>query len=241
MIDRLKAFRGDPYALNSQIVIRQPTLDEICEYGEREYFGLIRAICSTPADRKVEIWDSLHIFWDKMDEFELFVSLFKQLQVADTSILFGDLDFSSFQPVIKPDLKEVVLMNKDKVVIDRAVHALLTDYIRQVHRLTKNTDVGFDDYTKEVMIDDDREEMLQQLRKPFNSLLMPIISSLTNCPEFKYRWDDVWTLPIGVFMDSVERIQKHKSYAFIMHGIYNGCVDIKKINRKDLNWMGDLK
>lgn len=241
MIDRLKMFRGEDYPLNSQITIRQPTLDEICNYGERKYFGLVRTVCSTPADRKVEIWDSLHIFWDTMDEFELFLSLFKTLQAVDTSILFGDLDFASFEPIVKPDLKEYALMNKDKVVIDRAVHALITDYLRQIHRLKKNTDVGFDTFTKEVMIEDDREEMLRQMNKPFDSLLEPIISSLTNCPEFKYRWDDVWTLPIGVFMDSVERVQKHKGYAFMMHGIYNGCVDIKKINKRDLNWMGELK
>ncbi len=58
------------------------------------------------------------------------------------------------------------------------------------------------------MIEDDRDEMAMQMQKPFQSLLLPLISSLTNCPEFKYRWDDVWTLPIGVFMDSVERVQK---------------------------------
>ena len=91
------------------------------------------------------------------------------------------------------------------------------------------------------MIEDDRDEMAMRMRKPFESLLLPLISSLTNCPEFKYRWDDVWELPIGVFMDSVERVQKHKNYSFVMHGIYNGCVDLKKLNKKELNWMAEMK
>lgn len=241
MIDQLKLFRGEDYALNSHISIRHPILDEISKYGEKEYFSLVRNICSTPADRKVDIWDSLHIFWDQMDEFELFISLLPSLQNTDTSILFGDFDFKSFKPVVPANMKEVVLMNKDGAVIDRAVHALITDYIRKMHRIKKNVDVGYDDFTKEVMIDDDREEMQRQAKMQYESMLLPLISSLTNCSDFKYRWGDVWELPIGVFMDSVYRVQRYKNYEFIMHGYYNGSIDIKKINKKDLDWMSDLK
>ena len=241
MIDQLKLFRGDGYQLNSKIKIEQPTLDEIVGFGEQQYFGMVRTVCSTPADRKVEIWDKLHIFWEQMDEYELFLSLFQTLRKTDVSILFGDLDVSSFKLATHPDTQELVLVNKDHVVIDRAIHKLMTDYLRQIHKLKKNVDTGFNDATRKIMIEDDRDEMAMQMRKPFSSLLLPLISSLTNCPEFKYRWDDVWTLPIGVFMDSVERVQKHKSYSFVMQGIYSGCIDLKKLDKKELHWMGDLK
>lgn len=241
MIDQLKIFRGEGFQINDKIMIRQPTLEEIVNYGEKQYFGLVRMICSTPADRKVEIWDKLHIFWEKMDEYELFLSLFQALQRTDVSILFGDMDFTSFQLGKQTGLPDLVLKNKDQVVIDRAIHKLMTDYLRQIHKMKKNVDVGFNDATRKIMIEDDRDEMAMQLKKPFQSLLLPLISSLTNCPEFKYRWDDVWSLPIGVFMDSVERVQKHKNYNFVMHGIYSGCVDTKRLDKKELQWMGNLK
>lgn len=241
MMDDLLIFRGKDYAINSDFVIRQPTLDDVCEYGEQRYFGLVKTLCATPADKKVEIWDALHIYWDKMDEFELFVSLFNAVKEADMSMLFRDMDFFSFQPMVNPKTNEVVLRNRDGVIIDRAVHALMTDYIRAVHKMKKNMDVGFNDVTKDLMIDDDRYEMEAMAHKQFRSVLLPLISSLTNCAEFKYRFDDVWTLPIGAFMDSVQRIQKYQNYEHMMHGIYSGCVDIKKINKQDLNWMGELK
>ena len=241
MIDQLKLFRGESYKINDKITIRHPTLEEIVNFGEQRYFGLVRTICSTPADRKVEIWDKLHIFWEQMDEYDLFISLFQTLKLSDVSILFGDMDFESFKLVTRSDPPELVLMNKDHVIVDRAIHKLMTDYLRQIHKLKKNVDTGYNDATRMIMIEDDRDEMMLQMRKPFRSLLMPLVSSLTNCPEFKYRWDDVWTLPIGVFMDSVERVQKHKSYNFVMHGIYSGCVDMKKLDKKELHWMGDLK
>lgn len=78
MIDYLRVFRGRDYPLSAKITIKQPTLDEICAYGEQRYWGLVRAICSTPADRKVEIWDSQHIFgtkWTSMNCFYLFLRL----------------------------------------------------------------------------------------------------------------------------------------------------------------------
>lgn len=216
MIDQLKLFRGEGYKINDKILIRQPTLEEIVDFGEQRYFGLVRTICSTPADRKVEIWDKLHVFWEKIDEYDLFISLFQTLQKSEVSILFGDMDFTTFKLGTQTGLPDLVLKNKDRVVIDRAIHKLMTDYLRQIHKLKKNVDTGFNDTTRKIMIEDDREEMALQMQKPFQSLLLPLISSLTNCPEFKYRWDDVWTLPIGVFMDSVERVQKHKSYNFVM-------------------------
>lgn len=241
MIDQLKLFRGEGYKINDKILIRQPTLEEIVDFGEQRYFGLVRTICSTPADRKVEIWDKLHVFWEKIDEYDLFISLFQTLQKSEVSILFGDMDFTTFKLGTQTGLPDLVLKNKDQVVIDRAIHKLMTDYLRQIHKLKKNVDTGFNDATRKIMIEDDRDEMALQMQKPFQSLLLPLISSLTNCPEFKYRWDDVWTLPIGVFMDSVERVQKHKSYNFVMQGIYSGCVDMKKFDKKELHWMGDLK
>lgn len=241
MIDQLKLFRGEGYKINDKILIRQPTLEEIVDFGEQRYFGLVRTICSTPADRKVEIWDKLHVFWEKIDEYDLFISLFQTLQKSEVSILFGDMDFTTFKLGTQTGLPDLVLKNKDQVVIDRAIHKLMTDYLRQIHKLKKNVDTGFNDATRKIMIEDDRDEMALQMQKPFQSLLLPLISSLTNCPEFKYRWDDVWMLPIGVFMDSVERVQKHKSYNFVMQGIYSGCVDMKKLDKKELHWMGDLK
>ena len=203
MIDQLKLFRGEGYKINDKILIRQPTLEEIVDFGEQRYFGLVRTICSTPADRKVEIWDKLHVFWEKIDEYDLFISLFQTLQKSEVSILFGDMDFTTFKLGTQTGLPDLVLKNKDQVVIDRAIHKLMTDYLRQIHKLKKNVDTGFNDATRKIMIEDDRDEMALQMQKPFQSLLLPLISSLTNCPEFKYRWDDVWTLPIGVFMDSV--------------------------------------
>ena len=184
MIDQLKLFRGEGYKINDKILIRLPTFEEIVDFGEQRYFGLVRTICSTPADRKVEIWDKLHVFWEKIDEYDLFISLFQTLQKSEVSILFGDMDFTTFKLGTQKGLPDLVLKNKDQVVIDRAIHKLMTDYLREIHKLKKNVDTGFNDATRKIMIEDDRDEMALQMQQPLQSLLLPLISSLTNCPVF---------------------------------------------------------
>lgn len=241
MIDELKVFRGKEYQINSHLSIRQPTLDEICGYGEKAYFGMVKGLCSTPADRKVEIWDALHVYWETVDEYDLFLSMWGSLCKMDLSILFGTTDMSQFKPVLNPKINSIVLSNQQGAVIDRAIYTLITDYLRRIHGFKKNVDVGYNDSTRDIMIEDDRDDQLKWASKPFRSMLQPLISSLTNCPEFKYRYDDVWDLPIGVFMDAVSRIQKHKNYTQLMTGIYSGCIDSKKIKKSEMDWMGELK
>lgn len=238
-MDLLKVFSPGEYHLNSKIIIHHPTLQEIADYGEKEYFSLVHTICATPADQKVMIWDTLHIYWDKVDEYELFLSMFQLLKDKDCSILFPALDFSKFQLVLNPVTNDMA-MSDGEIIIDRSIHFLLTQYIRAIHALEKNVDIGYDDYTKDIMIEDDRDEAVIAARKGYTSNLWPLISALTNSPEFKYRYDDVWTLPIGVFMDALKRVQKQKNYEHLMHGVYSGTVDTSKISKKELNWIGKL-
>lgn len=237
MMDELDSYCGEPYSITPKIAVRNPTLGEIRKYGEQKYFGLVHSLCATPADRKVEIWDSMHVYWDSIKEYDLFLSVFQALHNEDMSILFGDLDTSSFKIMIGRDMKSIQLCNQDGAVIDRAIYKLLTDYLRSIHMLKKNVVTPYDDYTRDVIIEAERYDMEEAEGKPTHSILQPLISSMTNLPGSQYRWDTVWDVPVGVFMDSVVRVQKRDSYVFTMIGIYSGNVDTKKINKKELDWM----
>ena len=70
-IDELKLYRGDDYVINDKIVIRQPLIGEIVDYGEKQYFRMIQGLCSTPSDMMVELTEMGYDFVT-MDDFELF-------------------------------------------------------------------------------------------------------------------------------------------------------------------------
>lgn len=96
-IDELSIYRGQDYKISDHITVHQPTLEEICNYGELKYFNMIYTLTSVGADLKWQL-DEIGVDYTKIDDFELFYNiLIKSFSLEQTSIIFGDLDFSKFQ------------------------------------------------------------------------------------------------------------------------------------------------
>ena len=41
MIDEMKLYRGQDIHITDQIIIKQPTLGQICDFGQNEYLGFV--------------------------------------------------------------------------------------------------------------------------------------------------------------------------------------------------------
>ena len=59
--DECKLLFREPYRLNSYITISQPTMQDIINFGEQEYYQMIGLLCGTPSDFKVMLWDKIGI------------------------------------------------------------------------------------------------------------------------------------------------------------------------------------
>ena len=102
--DELKVYRGEDYAVNDKITVRQPTLGEICDYGEREYYAMISTLTSSPADMKWQFWQVGCDYTTLSGDFELFYKyLIFGCSKERTSIVLGDLDFFKFVPIEDKD------------------------------------------------------------------------------------------------------------------------------------------
>lgn len=110
--DELKLYRGEDFVISDHIVIHQPTLDEICNYGERDYYSMIYQLTATPQSMKVHLWD-MGIDYTTITPFWLFYNiLYRLYSQKKTSIIFGDLDFTKFQVKQRKDDKSVSLYQK---------------------------------------------------------------------------------------------------------------------------------
>ncbi len=226
---------GEPNKVADGISIKNPTIRQIRAYGEQRYFALVQNICATPADKMVELWDTMHVYWDSVDEYELFTAVFHSLQHEDLSIVFDGLDAESFQLSVT-DLKGTpILRNRDGVCIDRAVHKVMTDYLRTLLLWKKNVIRPADDFTRDTWIEVKREDLEDARSEKFASILKPLVSSII-FPGSQYTWETAQDMPIGVLMDSTVRLGKRDKYEHLLQGIYAGTVDVKKINKKDLEW-----
>jgi len=240
LIDCLKLFRGQDYEINDKIIIHQPTLNDICNYGEVNYWNLINKLVATPFDYKVEL-DDVGVDYEKVSGLSLFFLLCHEIPVEYTFIFFGDIDFTTFKDYTNTQNNELVYYSEIfDIVIDSNIHRLISDYIRTIHNFPKKIDVAGNEHTKRYLIETERRKNQRHKNKKFESILIPQISALVNSEGFKYNHDTVWDLNIYAFNDSIKRIQKIKDVDNLYKGIYSGCVDTKSITQEQLNWLGSL-
>lgn len=243
--DALKIYRGKDFIVSEHIRIHQPSIDEIYEYGEREYYSMVYNLTATPQTMKSELWD-MHpsVDYTKITQFELFCYMLHNMYSQEkTSILFGDLDLTKFQISQKVDgsLMLYQVIKNDTVIIDEYTYIVITDFLRQVHLIEKDEKLPANNTTKMILIDDAREERLKNKNKEYHSQLKNLISAMINCEEFKYNHSDVWDMKINAFMDSVKRILKIKNANLLLQSAYSGFsgINLKDV-KKQIDWIGEL-
>lgn len=240
VIDELAVYFGDDYIVNDYITIHQPTIGEIVEYGEREYFSMVNTLCAIPSDMKSQLWDA-GFDWEEVTDFQLFMSLTSSLSRSDTEILFGDLDFSSLEQGLNQENNQLVLFNAETgLVIDEYAYLKIVSYLRLVHGLKPKIERAANKTTKEILIELDRQKLLKAQKEKPKSQLKMLISAMMRYPGFKYKKNELKECGLYEFMDTVQGAQVYVSTNALLHGMYSGFVDTKKINKKDFNWLREV-
>ena len=294
--DELKIYRGEDFIISKHIVLHQATLNEICDYGERDYYSMIYNFTATPQSLKVQLWD-MGIDYTEITPYQLFYQLLYRVYPQEqTSIIFGDLDFSRFQVMQRKDDESIFLYQEvpvgdiynleyefvyhfsnlldasrfvgcevdelieelsksnryndfifanvqfEPVIIDEYTYNMIVDYICKSHFIERDLKRPANNSTKMVLIEDARDEIEQNKNKEYHSQLKNLISSMINSEGFKYNHDQVWDMKINAFMDSVKRIGKIKNADLLLQSGYSGFgVNLKEIDNKQLDWLGELE
>lgn len=71
-IDDLKIYRGSDIRITDKIIVTQPTIDQIIEFGEKRYFQTVHCLTGVGADFKWQLLDYFNIDYTTIDDFELF-------------------------------------------------------------------------------------------------------------------------------------------------------------------------
>ena len=77
-VDDLKIYRGSDIRITDKIVVTQPTIDQVIEFGEKRYFQAVRCLTGVGADFKWQLWDYYGIDYTKIDDYELFKKIIWQ-------------------------------------------------------------------------------------------------------------------------------------------------------------------
>ena len=271
--DELKIYRGKDIQITPKIIITQPTLSQIEEFGERKYFNAIHTLTAVGADLKWQLWDLDQIDYTKIEDYDLFIKyiskavssnkkIYEELMankdeyqdILDSlsqesidemlknplELILKDIDLADFDVYNNEENGQIILYNKElDITIDRMIYSQIVDVVRKIHGYKRNNQIPANEKTKMDLIDDARDEAMMAAKKPYRSILKPLISSLTvkcgMCGD-----DRIWDMNINMFLDSIKRASKIQDAELLLQGAYSGFANLKGVDRTRLDWTGDI-
>lgn len=235
-VDSLFLYFGDDYVINDKIKLSQPTIGQIVDYGEAQYFSMVHTLTAIPSDVKSMLWDQMELDWTQVEDFDLFVMLSQTMTPDKTGIIFGDLNFSKLRPYRSKINDEIVLADIETgVKIDKLIYMRIMTFLRKLHNITPKPERAKGKRARQAMIDEDRKNREINKDKPFRSYLLPLISSVK--VRQGYTRDYVRNMGLFEFFDDLNRLQIISNSDHLMSAVYAGTLDMKKIKKEELNWL----
>lgn len=242
-VDELKLYLGNDIKIASGITLYQPTIGEIANYNEAEYFSMAQTLCATPSTMKVAL-DNINLDYMQVEDFQLFMMLCQSLTPDKTRPLLGDLDLTKFKPYPIGETDEVILANGEcdengnPIIINSIIYEILVTYIRKIHGFRKQVDKAGNAITRKILIDEDRKKAERDKDKPYKSFLVPLVSSLQG--RQGYTKEYICNMGLYEFMNQINRVQIIVQADAALGGMYSGFVDTKKMDKTVLDWTRDI-
>ena len=234
--------RTNQYRISDAISIYIPTIGEIYDYGETEYYRVVQLLTSVPYDLMVQ-FDDIGIDYETITEFQLFLMMLESfaMQEKDLSIVFGDFDVHSLRVAENIKTNERVMLDSNgSVIIDQSIQNQISNVIRKIHFWEKNVKKAGNAEAKKYLIERNRLKQKRAARKPAPSFLDEGIIKMVNTEEFKYNYEQCMDLSIYKFNASLQQIPKKKNWEQTMTGAYFGTVDLSKLNMEKIHWMSSV-
>lgn len=231
---------GDDFQVSNGIIIRNPLVREIKDYGQFNYLGLIQYITMRAYDNAVELWDN-GINYQEIPDFAMFVNNMKTLPPEITGIMFGDLDFTKFEIGVNEQNGEIVFSNGE-FVIDEVIYREMMEFVRGIHYLDEKVEYDMANMTGvKFLIERMRRKQKRNAKKKPQPFLSNLISSMVCRADFPYDYRTIMDLHISQLYNGFYRTNKSDTAKYLTQAIYAGTVSKKDIATSLLTWYGDLE
>ena len=210
---------------------------------------MIYTLCSVGIDLCWQL-EEAGIPFDEISDYELFYSfLRKYYDVEQTKIILGNTLNLKEMKLFQNQKGEMYLGQKiitqdgetKTITLNESDYYEIVKYLRALHNLKRNNAVAGTKSCRMAFIEDAKMEYEAQLLEPRRSHLLPLVSTMVNSDGFKRDDQTIWNMNIYAFMDSVKRVDKIRNSNLLLQSGYSGFgVDLKKIKKEELNYMGEL-
>ena len=260
----LEVYRGNDISITKKIKLSQPTLQDIIDFGESEYFQAIHSLCAVGADFKWQLWDS-GIDYTTISDYDLFLFYISNMlgsKKNEIKKIINSNDVEKIEKIKEEDIKKMtknplglilnidladfklcenkknnenILYNeKEDIVIDRLVYNNVVEIIRKIHGLKRNNELPANERTKLDMIEDSRDEYYASLGDKNKEFLYPLVSTVANL-GIGYTWFNVWDLKVCAFFECITRDNKISETNLLLKSAYGGFGSLKGVPKERLN------
>ena len=204
-------------------------------------------MCSNPWDMPA-LLDEMGINYMEITSWEMFVMMHSMYNIDSTKMLLGDLDLSSFQPMVRnidneestnDPIHEIILCDDNGNIIDEDIYNLLIAYISEIINFQHKNKKPGNKTTANILLQEDIKERKKAAEKdkPYESYIYDTVISLVNTEELSYTYETIFNLTLYQFTKSLIQIQGKKSAIALLQGSMSGFCDTSGIPKEDLQWM----
>jgi len=225
-ISKLDLLMGGYIEING-IFVKHPTLQEVCDYGEDNYYNAIGLFANKPYDLRLMLYESGKLYTD-VDDYELFLGLFQSETYGDNwKWIIGDYNF---QIDFNKDNNQFILHDyKRKIIIDKLVYYQISQLIRDINMMSNEKDYNPGDVkTQKFILEREFKKAKRKKNKKETSILKRYISTIVWSKFSSYTYDNIWKLSMYQFFDALDKISTNDHRENMMLGLYTGNIDTTK-------------
>jgi hypothetical protein len=237
---------GDIYPLNNNIAIKNPSIQDIIDFGESKYYALINLFLMYPNDFILELYrmcnedfDASYELYKTLNQYDLFFLAYSNnLEYNNKLMSFFFGENIQFQPSRYKETNAKILWDDNKdVVLDLTSFIIMSKYIMAINNLQedkRNENVmGKMFYKSELDTKKDNEagDIVQREKDKLSgkrdNRIQKLITKITIASSFKR--EDLLKMKVYEFHQTVKEIIGFVYWGFRMNGLYSGNVDISKM------------
>ena len=242
----LRVYFGDDYIVNDRITIHQPSIQDFIDAdNESDIYHVIAPFTANTTGYRVQLWD-MGIDWNKISNLELFSILIKTIDFKYSQLIFGNINFSTFNLYEKQNGNEKVLTlysPEMDLEIDEEIMNKMCKYIQFMFSSYPPEEEFTSSKTlKQELINNDKQKLLLRKKEgDGGQSLLSMIAFYLNHPGCKYKKNELREVGYFEFMYNIQRLQIYESTRAIYGGLYSGMCDLSKVDPKEFNFMRDVK
>jgi hypothetical protein len=237
-INEMTLLKGSPFIINEKLTIKHPTLNEIVEIGEEEYFKFIGLFCCRPYDYMVEL-DEQGVIWEDKTNYDIFLMVYDYNQYSKIFNWFLNGEYY-FQHAKNKENEEFILYDPvNDIIIDKLIYEQISSFLKRINFRSDTREFNpANSEARAIILDQKRKELRRiQMRQGRNeSQLSTLISFLVWNNSNGMKFDDIFQLRIYQFHDGIRRLIKTDNYRNIMMGYYTGNISGKDIKFDSIDW-----